>query len=95
MTPFFLFELGLDMARLGVEAQLVIAARMARLARGDAGAGIEAMRMVTEKALAMGEANAHLVSATLAGKPEYAGSEILALYGRKVRANRKRLARKR
>ncbi|WP_428029695.1 hypothetical protein [Ancylobacter sp.] len=91
--PFSWFETGLQLARLGMDMQVVIAERMTRLARGDSAAGIEAVRMVTEKALALGEANAYLMTAAAAGHIERAGPEILALYGRKVRANRRRLKR--
>ena len=95
MTPFGFFTLGLNMTRLGLDSQYVIAERMNRLARGDAAAGVETMRMITEKAMAAGEANARIVSAMMSGKPERASTELVAMYGRKVRANRKRLHKSR
>lgn len=89
--PPMWFSTGMQMARLGVDMQIVIAERLSRLARGDVAAGAEAMRMVTEKTLALGEVNARLVSAAVAGRLHRAGPEVVALYGRKVRANRRRL----
>lgn len=94
MYPFDLFALSLDLARLGLDAQVVVAERMTRLARGDVAAGVEAVRMVTEKTLALGEANARLASAAAAGKLDRVAPQIVALYRRKVRANRKRLRKR-
>ncbi|TCK31691.1 hypothetical protein EV667_1802 [Ancylobacter aquaticus] len=91
--PLSWFETGLQLTRLGMDMQIVIAERMSRLARGDAAAGVEAIRMVTEKTLALGEVNARLMKAAAAGRLDAVGPEIVALYGRKVRANRKRLKR--
>jgi hypothetical protein len=93
MHPLAFLSLGMSMARLGMDAQIVVAERLSRLSRGDAGAGLEAMRMMTEKALALGEVNSRLVSAAAAGRLHESAPEIVALYARKVRANRRRLAR--
>jgi len=94
MYPFDVFSLSFDLARLGLDAQIVVAERMTRLARFDAAAGIEAMRMVTEKTLALGEVNARLASAAAAGKLDRVAPQIVALYRRKVRANRRRLRKR-
>lgn len=91
--PLAWFETGLAMTRLGMDMQVVITERLSRLARGDAAAGVEAMRMMTEKTLALGEVNARLWKAAAAGRLGAVGPEIVALYGAKVRANRKRLKR--
>ncbi|WP_246252008.1 hypothetical protein [Ancylobacter pratisalsi] len=91
--PFDFFAFSMSMARLGLDSQVVIAERMSRLARGDFAAGVEAVRMVTEKTITLGEVNARLVSAATNGRLDKVGPEIVALYGRKVRANRRRLAR--
>lgn len=91
--PFSWFATGMELFRLGMDMQVVIAERLTRLARGDAAAGVEAVRMVTEKTLALGEVNARLMAAAAAGRLDGVGPEIVALYGRKVRANRRRLAR--
>jgi hypothetical protein len=50
--------LSLQAARLGWEAQIVIALRMMRLATQSAGSQTEARRMVTEKVAAFAEAQA-------------------------------------
>ena len=79
------------MARLGMDSQAVIAERLTRLARGDVAAGVEASRMMTEKTLALGEAQARIASALMTGRMDKVGPDIARLYGRKVRANRRRL----
>lgn len=91
MHPLAFFTLGMSMARLGMDAQAVVAERLTRLARGDVAAGIEAQRMITEKTLALGEAQARLARALTTGRMDTVGRDIVGLYGRKVRANRKRL----
>lgn len=91
--PFALFDLGLEMARLAAEAQAVIALRLARLSTGDADSGTELLRMVTEKAAAAGEAGMHLATAAASGRLEHAAHDVVVLYRRRVRANRKRLSR--
>ncbi|MDR6954323.1 hypothetical protein J2X65_003693 [Ancylobacter sp. 3268] len=93
MHPLAFFSLGMNMARLGLDAQVVIAERVNRLARGDLAAGVEATRMVTEKALAMAEVNARLAKAAAAGTLDKVGPDIVKFYGRKVRANRRRLGK--
>lgn len=99
-SPFAFFELGLDaarlgveMARLGAEANSVIALRMAQFASGDAKAGPEMVRMVTEKAIAAGEANMRLASGAASGNLDKATRDVVKLYRRKVRANRRRLSK--
>ncbi|MBS9477873.1 hypothetical protein KIP89_12235 [Ancylobacter sp. VKM B-3255] len=81
----------MDMARLGLDAQAVVAERLTRLARGDLAAGIEASLMMSEKALAISEVNARLATAAATGRLDTVGADIVRLYGRKVRANRTRL----
>ncbi|MCJ8143241.1 hypothetical protein MKI84_09965 [Ancylobacter sp. A5.8] len=91
MTPNAFLTLGVRMARLGIDSQIVVAERLSRFARGDLDSGVEAMRMITEKALALAEVNARIATSAAAGRLEHAGPEIVAMYGRKVRANRRRL----
>lgn len=93
MYGLSLYSLGMNLARLGFDSQIVVTERMSRLWRGDFDSGVEAMRMVTEKALALGEVNARLATATATGRLQHVGPEIVKLYGRKVRANRRRLGR--
>ena len=52
------FELSAQAARLGWEAQNVIALRVMRMAAQPAHSQTEARRMVTEKVAALGEAQA-------------------------------------
>jgi len=89
------FNLALDSWRLGVEAQTVVGLRLARLAAGDAAAAAEAQRMVAEKVLAAAEAQARTVGELMTGQGHLAPKRNLALYRRKVRANRRRLGRRR
>ncbi|MBB3771219.1 hypothetical protein FHS55_001818 [Angulomicrobium tetraedrale] len=95
MHPLHAFSLGMRLARLGLDSQIVIAERLSLMSRGDVGAGAEAVRMVSEKMLAAGEVQARLAQAAASGRLEQVGPEIIAMYGRKVGANRRRLARKR
>jgi hypothetical protein len=71
---------------LALDAQQVMALRLAKLSTGDATASREARRMVSEKAIAFGEAAAHVAAG---------GSmrSVVTKYRRKVRSNRRRLTR--
>jgi len=79
-------RLGLDTVRLGLEAQTVVALRLAKLSLGGTAAQIEAQRMVTEKVEAAAEAAMTLATG---GTPE----RVVRDYRRKVRANALRLSR--
>jgi hypothetical protein len=74
-----------------LEAQQVIALRLARLAGGGHSAWAEATRMTSEKVAALGEAQTVATMALLTGKAGTVPSRTLALYRRQMRANRKRL----
>ena len=76
----------LDMAMLGLEAQGVIAQRMAMFAVGGPAAQIEAQRMVTEKIMAASEAALMVASGASNGK-------VIRSYRRKVQANALRLSK--
>jgi hypothetical protein len=92
LNPWFSF--GLKAWQIGLEAQSVIALRMLRLAVGGARAEAEASRMVSEKILAAGEAQAAAVMAAMRGHKEHViASRALNVYGKRVRANRRRLSR--
>jgi hypothetical protein len=84
-------RLSFDTWRAGLEGQQVIALRLAKLARGGASATAEATRMVSEKMAAAVEAQRAAATALLTGKAAQIPARIVALYRRKVRANRKRL----
>jgi len=74
-----------------LEAQQVIGLRLARLAGGGKSAYAEATRMTSEKIFALSEAQAAATIALLTGKTGIIPSRTLALYRRKMRANRGRL----
>lgn len=80
--------LGLDALQLQVEAQRVIGLRMFKLMQGGAAAQAEAHRMVTEKTTAAAEAALTLATGGSAKK-------VLRRYRSHVRANGRRLSRKR
>jgi hypothetical protein len=88
-----LWDLTLDAFVLGIEAQQVIALRMAKFALGADPHGEEARRMVTEKAKAAMEAQMGVVQAMATGDVAGASGRVLAVYRREVRANRRRLSR--
>jgi geranylgeranyl pyrophosphate synthase len=78
------------------EAQWVVAARMARLAAGGALAQTESQRMVTEKTAVFVEANVIAAAAVVGGRKAPATAKhVLRMYGKRVRANRRRLMRSR
>ena len=86
MTYGSFLKLSMDMTMLALEAQQVIALRMARLALGGpAVAARETRRMVSEKAFAAVETGIHLATG---GSPH----KVVRQYRRKVQANRDRLA---
>jgi len=86
-------SLSFDAWQAGLEAQQVIGLRLARLAGGGNSAGVEATRMTSEKLYALWESQTVAAVAALTGKSGLIPSRTLALYRRKMRANRKRLSR--
>ena len=86
----------LDAARLGVEAQCVIALRMMRLAEGGALAAREAQRMVSEKMIAGAQAQIAAAMTLATGGTAHAARRAASKpYRRAVGANRRRLTRSR
>jgi geranylgeranyl pyrophosphate synthase len=85
-----------DAAWLLLEAQWVVAARMTRIAAGGSLAQTELQRMVSEKTAAFLEAQILAGGALARGrKAPAAAKQILRAYRRRVRGNRRRLARPR
>ncbi len=84
-----------DFARLGVETWMVMGLRVAKLAAGGPAAALEAQRMVVEKSAAAMEAQlaAGVALATGVGHAA-AGRKALSRYQQRVRANRRRLMRR-
>ena len=86
----------LGAATFAAEAQWVIALRMMRLAGGGAAAASEAQRMIVEKAVAAAQAQIAAAGALAMGRGVKAAARTAATpYRRTVRANRRRLTRKR
>jgi hypothetical protein len=86
--------LSVQAARLGWEAQGVIALRVMRMATQPAHSQTEARRMVTEKVAALGEAQAAAAVAVIkGGKSHRVAKKVLGVYKKRVRANRRRLTR--
>jgi hypothetical protein len=83
-------RLMIDSWRLSAEAGVVIALRSWRLMAGGPAAQRELERTVSEKV----EAGFELAGALAGGRvtsPEAAARKTLAIYGKRVRGNRKRL----
>ena len=83
-------SLALQGAGLALEAQQVIALRLARLVAGGALAQREATRMISEKASALVESQARLMRAA---SPGAGAKSVLGLYRSRIRANRRRLSK--
>jgi hypothetical protein len=85
----------LGLARLGWECWMVMGLRAAKLAAGGPAAILEAQRMTAEKTAAMLEAQAASAMALATGNgPRAATRKAVAPYSRRVKANRRRLVRK-
>jgi hypothetical protein len=79
-----------DASRLWADASIVIALRTWKMMAGGPAAARELERSMSEKV----EAGAELAGALSGGRirsPKAAARKAVTLYGRKVRANRKRL----
>ena len=85
--------LAFDSWMLGAEAASVIALRTAKLAMGGAEAQAEAQRMISEKAVAAFALGTALATGKLGSRPETIARRTLAHYGKRIRANRKRLSK--
>ena len=87
------FKLAYETAWLGFDAQRVIALRFMRLATGGAAGRAEAQRMMSEKAAALVEAQIAAAGALAVGTSAAAARKVLAVYKKRVRANKRRLSR--
>lgn len=85
-------RLPFDLWQAGLEAQQVIALRLAKLALGGPAATTEMNRMVSEKMTAAMEVQSAAAAAVLNGNAAQIPSRTVALYRRKMRANRNRLS---
>lgn len=86
------FELTLQGWALSAEAATVMGLRTARIAQGGMAAAVEAQLMITEKIEAALALQALAVGGALGTRPSTVVSRTLKHYGRKVRANRRRLS---
>ena len=82
--------LSFQAARLGWDAQNVMALRFIRLADGGASGQSEAYLMVTEKVAALAEATAVAIKG---GKGNEVAKMVLNVYQKRVRRNKRRLSR--
>lgn len=85
-------NLAMQSAMLAWESQQVVALRVAKLAQGGPDIPQEALLMVTEKLQALQEGGALLMQGAIKGDKHLNTPEILQLYRKKVRANRRRLS---
>ena len=79
---------------LGLESSSVIGLRMMKMAAGGAAAELEAGRMVGEKVEAAIALQTLAMTGGLGPTAHGAASKSIAHYRRKVRANRRRLAKR-
>jgi hypothetical protein len=87
------FRVGVNAWSLGMEASSVIALRTLKIAAGGVAAEVEARRMVSEKIEAGLALQALALTGGLGLTADVAATKMLAHYRRKVRANRRRLAK--
>ena len=90
-SAFSWLRLSLNVWQASLEAQQVINLRLALLAGGSAPAGAEAARMVSEKMSAALEVQHAVAVAAMTGNAGLIPARTLAIYRRKIRANRHRL----
>jgi hypothetical protein len=89
-------DLSIKAFEFGLDAQRVIALRMVRLAAGGLGGQAELNRMVIEKIAALTEAQTTAAAALMNGHDDHAiADKVLRVYHKRVRANRRRLSRRR
>ena len=89
------FALTFQAAQLGWEAQNVVALQFVRLAGGGAAGAKEAQLMVTDKLAALTEAQLAAVANVLTGDGLKIADKILRVFRKRVRANKRRLSRRR
>jgi hypothetical protein len=88
------FGVAAQTAHLAWEAQSVIALRLMRLGLGGAHAQLEAQRMVSEKFAALMEAQLSATAAAMMGQRSHrVAKNVLSVYRKRVRRNRRRLTR--
>lgn len=84
-------KIGFDTWALGVEASSVVALRTTKILLGGDIRGRETSLMVSEKLKAAAELQSAFWLGRLGNDPTAAVGKIVTSYGRKIRANRRRL----
>ena len=93
MNPWF--TIARDAARLAIDAQSVVALRLARFASSPDFDWREAQRMTTEKFAALAQVQVATAFSLMSGKQAPAiAKKALGIYGKRVRRNRRRLSRR-
>ena len=87
--------LTLRATQFGVEAQSVMTLRLMRLAAGGIASHREARLMVAEKMAALAEAQVATAAAVVTGRSHTAAQKVVQVFKKRMRANRKRLSRRR
>jgi hypothetical protein len=82
---------GFDAWKLGMEANSVIALRLAKIATGGAAGTAEAELMVAEKMKAATQLQTAFMTGGLGTTPAVVAKTTLRYYSKKVRANQRRL----
>lgn len=90
-TRWPMYDLYHAFSDLAVESGAVVGLRMLKAAQGGPTWPAEARLMVREKAKAAMDAHTLLVTSVLTGTGSSAAPRALALYRRRVKANRRRL----
>ena len=88
------WDLGLGAWQLGMESASVMTLRTIALAQGGAASTTEANRMVTEKMEAAFALQTLALTGGLGVSPAQISAKTLAHYRKRVRANRRRLAKR-
>jgi hypothetical protein len=86
-------KMAMQSTMLAIESQQVIAMRLTQMALGGPDVAREAELMVSEKMAAMAEGGKMMMMATLGGSHDMGHSQVMQMYRRKVRANKRRLAK--
>jgi hypothetical protein len=94
MNPWF--SIAQNAARLAIDAQSVMALRMARFASSAEFDWREAQRMTTEKLEALAQVQLATAFSLMSGKRAPAiAKKTIGVYSKRVRRNRRRLSRRR
>jgi len=91
-SPFAFASLAFQSTMLAIEAQQVIAMRLTKMALGGPGVQKEAALMVSEKLETMAHGSRLMMRGALDGKSDMNADKVVALYRRKVTANKRRLS---